>query len=222
MLAVRSWTAYELTQQLRRSLRFVWPSSEGHLYREQKRLVELGWATVSAERVGGRKRKRYTITPPGRAAFQEWLATEPAVLKFEIEGVLRIFYADQGSTEDLVRSLRATSRSAEEMLNEMLGFVEDYLEEGGPLWMLENDLGGPGTRRLEFGGRTMFPERLHSIARVIDITTRLLATIGSFSAELAEEVSDWDTPVDQGLTPSTRRLLEAIRDRHVPSEPLTR
>ena len=39
-------TGYELTQQVRRSLRFVWPSSEGHLYREQKRLLELGWATV--------------------------------------------------------------------------------------------------------------------------------------------------------------------------------
>ena len=49
LLAVRSWTGYELTQQMRRSLRFVWSSSEGHLYREQTGLVELGWAAVEDE-----------------------------------------------------------------------------------------------------------------------------------------------------------------------------
>jgi hypothetical protein len=29
---VRSWTGYELTRQVHRSLRFIWPTSEGHLY----------------------------------------------------------------------------------------------------------------------------------------------------------------------------------------------
>ncbi len=77
MLAVRSWTGYELTSQVRRSLRFTWSSSEGHLYREQKRLVALGWATVEAESAGARPRKRYSITPAGEEALQDWLRTEP-------------------------------------------------------------------------------------------------------------------------------------------------
>ena len=76
-LAVRSWTGYELTQQVRRSLRFVWPVSEGHLCREQKRLIELGWATVEREPAGRRTRNRFSITEPGRAALADWLATEP-------------------------------------------------------------------------------------------------------------------------------------------------
>ena len=214
MLAVRSWTGYELTHQLRRSLRFVWPSSEGHLYREQKRLVDLGWAMASSDVDGRRTRNRYTITPAGEAALREWLATEPDEPRFEIEGILRIFYADQGSTEDLVRSLRATASSAQDMLNEMLGFVDDYLEEGGPLWMLENGVGGPNQKRLEHNGRIQYPERLHVIARVIDIISQLLATISTYASASAEEASDWTMTTDPGLTPSTRQLLEAIRDRH--------
>ena len=59
LLAVKSWTGYELTQQARRSLRYAWPSSEANLYREQQRLVRMGWATVEAEAVGDRTRCRH-------------------------------------------------------------------------------------------------------------------------------------------------------------------
>jgi DNA-binding PadR family transcriptional regulator len=214
LLAVRSWTGYELTQQLRRSLRFVWPSSEGHLYREQKRLVDLGWATVTVEPVGERSRKRYTITAEGEAALAEWLESKPGEPRFEIEGILRVFYGDLGSPDDLAGALEATAAAAQNMLDEMLDFVDEYLEEGGPLSMLEQGLGGPGADRLEFRGRVMFPERLHVIARVIDITARLLTTIVEFANDMAEQVKAWPTTTDPILTASTRRTLEAIRNRH--------
>ena len=214
MLAVRPWTGYEMTKQLRRSLRFVWPSSEGHLYREQKRLVDLGWATVTEEAAGRRTRKRYEITPDGVRALQEWLATEPGEPRFEVEGILRIFYADQATPEDLQRSLSATAASARVMLDEMLGYVDEYLDEGGPLWMLEHGVGGPGEDRLEYKGRVQYPERLHVIARAIDITTRLLFTIEVFAEEMSSEAGAWPTTTDPGLTPSTRRLLEAIQRRY--------
>ena len=213
MLAVRSWTGYELTQQLRRSLRFVWPSSEGHLYREQKRLVDLGWAVVATEPAGKRTRKRYTITDEGREALQRWLATEPEEPHFEIEGVLRMFYADQGTVADLAASMESTASTARAMLAEMTGFATEYLEDGGPLTMLEQDVGGPGQERLEFHGRVQYPERLHGVAMVIDLTTRLLATIESFMGEASDEVAAWSSTTDRGTTASTRRRLEAISVR---------
>ncbi len=37
---------------------------------------------------------------------------------------------------------------ARSMLDEMLGFVDEYLDEGGPLWMLERGVGGPEGDRL--------------------------------------------------------------------------
>lgn len=213
MLAVRSWTGYELTQQLRRSLRFVWSSSEGHLYREQKRLVDLGWAKVDKEAVGARQRNRYTITPEGKAALRDWLATTPEEPHFEIEGMLRVFHGNHGTVGNLVSSMELTAESARSMLDEILGFVDEYLEDGGPMWMLEQNLGGPG-ERLEFHGRTMFPERLHVIALVIDAVTRLLTDLEKFCSASAAEVSTWETTTDHSLTPATRRRLEAIRDRN--------
>lgn len=220
LLASRSWTGYELTKQVRRSLRFVWPVSEGHLYREQKRLVDLDWATVDAEPAGERSRKRYTITEEGRAALRDWLATEPAEPHFQIEGILRTFFGDQARPDELADSMVASAQSARAMLDEMLDIVDEYLEEGGPLWMLEHGVGGPGTDRLEFHERPMFPERLHVVALAIDITTQLLHTLEAFFTDAAEQVGSWPTTTDHSITPTTRARLERLRShRTPPTEP---
>jgi DNA-binding PadR family transcriptional regulator len=211
MLAVRPWTGYELTRQVRRSLRFVWNSSDGHLYREQRRLVEMGWATVEEEAAGQRSRKRYSITAAGRAALTEWLATDPEEPHFQIEGVLRTFFGDQGSPDDLAASMRTTATAARSMLEEMFGFVEEYLEEGGPMSMLEQGLATAD--RLEFHGRPMFPERLHSVALAIDVTTQLLETLDVFFTAASEQVATWPGTADASTTPATRTRLEAIQAR---------
>ncbi len=218
LLAVRSWTGYELTQQMRRSLRFVWSSSEGHLYREQKGLVELGWAAVEDEQAGARTRKRYTITAAGEAALREWLTTAPQEPHFEIEGLVRLFHGSHGSVADLAASMDATADAARAMLDEMLGFVDEYLADGGPLWMLEHGINGATASEAgppaEFAGRPMFPGRLHVIALVIESTTTLLASVESFARSTASEVRGWASTTDPAATPATRARLEAVRKRH--------
>jgi len=213
MLSVRSWTGYELTQQMRRSLRFIWPSSEGHLYREQKRLVDLGWASVEEEAAGERTRNRYTITDLGRAALAEWLASKPEEPQFRVEGILRSFFGDQGTPQQLASSMQTTAESARSMLDEMLGFVDEYLEEGGPLWMLEQGISEPGGDRIEFHGRPMYPERLHVVALAIDVTTQLLETIHSYFEDAADRVASWPSTTDISITPETRQRLERVQSR---------
>ncbi len=210
LLAVRSWTGYELTRQIRRSLRFVWSVSDGHLYREQRRLVDLGWATVEEEPAGRRSRKRYTITAAGRTALAAWLDTEPEEPHFQIEGVLRMFFGDQSRPEALVAAAESTAEASRSMLEEMQGFAVEYLEAGGPLSMLEAGISGPEDVRREFHGRPMYVERLHTVALAIDVTTRLLATLEEFSRETAAEVTRWTSTSDPTLTPATRQRLEAI------------
>lgn len=209
MLATRPWTGYELTQQVRRSLRFVWPTSEGHLYREQRRLVELGWASVEVEAVGGRSRKRYAITAAGRAALAQWLATEPQEPQFQVEGVLRAFYGDSGSVEDLVAALRSTLEGARVMRAQLVGFAEEYLSEDGPLALLETGRGGPGDRQVVHG-RPAFPERLPVVALAVDATLRLLEALEAFSDEAVRELADWPGTADPALAAVTRARLEAL------------
>jgi DNA-binding PadR family transcriptional regulator len=213
LLSVRSWTGYELTNQLRRSLRFVWPSSEGHLYREQKRLIDLGWATVTREPAGKRHRNRYTITRAGRTALQDWLRTEPSEPGLEIEGLVRMFYGDQGSVDDMLRSMEATSRMARSMLDTLIGFVDEYLEAGGPLSILESGREGGGQEAPEFHGRPQFPARLHVVALVLDVTTALLAEVETSLTSAVEEVRTWPSTTDVRVAPLTRIRLEKIRNR---------
>lgn len=196
LLAVRSWTGYELTRQARRSLRYLWPASEAHLYREQKRLVRLGWAAAEQEMVGRRPRKRYSITPEGRAALQGWAGSPPQPPGFEVEGIVRTFFGDQGSVEALAASMRTTSDQARQMLDEMLGFVDEYLENGGP-----------------------FPHRLHVIALAVEIITDLLGTLEEFFQRAADEVDTWDTTQHRGLDTATRNRLQEIRRRHQRTAP---
>jgi DNA-binding PadR family transcriptional regulator len=219
LLAIRSWTGYELTQQLRRSLHFVWPSSEGHLYREQHRLIELGWASMGREPVGRRQRKRYTITDEGRAALRAWLRTEPGPPRLEIEGLVRMFYGDQGDVQDMLGSIEATRDQARTMLDALVGFADEYLEPGGPLEMLE-----AGTRPTEsqvprlFRGRPQFPERLPFVALVLDVTTTLLADLDTALAAAAEDVESWSSTTNGTVTP-TRARLERIRQRRPRASP---
>ncbi|MGH2778624.1 MAG: PadR family transcriptional regulator [Actinomycetota bacterium] len=191
LLAVQPWSGYELTKQARRSLLYVWPSSEAHLYREQRRLERLGWASVEKERVGSRVRNRYTITSAGRNALQAWLRTEPSGPVVQMEGMLRLFFADHGGVDDLAGSLAATARGAREGINDMLGFVDEYLETGGP-----------------------FPDRLHLVAMAMELYLRTLSEIEDFCATASSEVAEWETTVGLGLTDATRDRLKKIRDRY--------
>lgn len=215
MLAIRPWTGYELTNQLRRSLHFVWPSSEGHLYREQKRLIELGWAEVTREPAGKRYRNRYAITVAGREALRTWLGTEPGEPRLEIEGLVRILYADQSGIDDLLRSIETTERMARSMLGTLTAFAGEYLEPGGPLSMLESGGGErpDGVAAPVFRGRPQVPERLHVVALVLDVTTSLLAELAEALSRSAEEVQAWPSPTDDRLTPLTRARLERILER---------
>ncbi len=210
MLATRSWTGYELTRQVGRSLRFIWPTSDGHLYREQKRLVSEGWAVVEKEKVGLRHRNRYAITEAGRAALREWLTRPPEEPHLQIEGILRAFYAEQGSVGDLRQSMEVTAQGARAMLQDLRAFAEEYVETGGPLDMLEGGIGGPA-ERLDFRGRIMFPERLPSVALSLDITTQLLEVVERFFATEAASLVEDDA--EQALSSGTRQRLEQIIER---------
>ena len=105
LLAIRSWTTYELATQMDRTLRWFWPRARSKLYEEPKKLVGHGLAEASLGAHGRRPRTLYSITPSGRQALAAWLGAASAVPTFESEHILRVFYAEQGSTADLQATL---------------------------------------------------------------------------------------------------------------------
>jgi hypothetical protein len=126
-----------------------------------------------------------------------------------------MFYGDQGSVDDLVDTMAATSRMAGSMVDTLVGFAEEYLEAGGPLSVLE--AGRDASQESDvFHGRPQFPERLHVVALVLDVTTRLLAELQATLVAATEEARGWPSTTDTLLTPLTRKRLEAVRDRRHP------
>jgi DNA-binding PadR family transcriptional regulator len=193
LLGIQSWTAYELVAQVRRNMYIVWPRSEAHLYAELKRIVERGHA--SAEVVEGRRRQatRYTITAEGRAALEEWLGTEPAPPLLEVEGILRLFLADQGSKEDLRAAIESTKRQASGLLAYGATIGEELLSTGG-----------------------LFPQRLHLTERVSAFLGEYLVLLVDWCDETLKEIDTWPDTRGVGLTPQARERLELLRARYNP------
>ena len=59
------------------------------------------------------------LTDAGRAALTAWLRTEPEPPRLEIEGLVRMFYGDQGDVTDMLRSMQSTQAMARAMLEEL-------------------------------------------------------------------------------------------------------
>src|SRR5690349_8389298 len=95
LLALRSWSTYELTQQMQRGLHYFWRSAESGVYQEPKNLVAHGLATAQVDHVGRRPRTVYTITPKGLEALREWLAVHPAPAHLALEGLVKVWMGEQ-------------------------------------------------------------------------------------------------------------------------------
>src|SRR6478672_10534302 len=107
LLAVKDWTTYELATQMDRTLSRFWPRARSKLYEEPKKLVAAGLAEATVGTHGRRPRTVYAITPAGRRALGAWIRADSTPPAFESEQLLKVFYAENGTTADLAAGLLA-------------------------------------------------------------------------------------------------------------------
>ena len=97
-----SGTSYDLKRWADESVGYFWTFPRSQLYAEPQRLAALG-LLEEVQEPGGRRRRTYRLTDAGRAALQRWL-TEPAgVPELRDLGLLKLFFAEQGSPQDVSR-----------------------------------------------------------------------------------------------------------------------
>jgi len=171
LLAMRSWSAYELSQQMRRNVGEFWPRAERGIYNEPKKLVARGLARSTDATNGRRTRTIYTITPAGRRALRTWLASEPvSVPQLESEHHLRIAFCENGTTEDALRTLDALRDHAQSQRRMIEDIARSYDDGHGP-----------------------YPER----ARIIALMTRFFADYYALTEDWADwaatEIAKWET-----------------------------
>lgn len=195
LLALKPWTTYELTQQVERALGKFWPRTQSKLYEEPKRLVAHGFARAKPETVGKRPRTVYAITPKGRRALAAWLPTPSAGPALEFEALIKIFFAEFGSRDDLLATIDGVREWTAETVESGMPIVRGYLAGEGP-----------------------FPQRLPWILLVGQFLADYEAMVGRWADWAAGVVESWPddvrrAPVDLGPLEAMGRRSEAYLRR---------
>jgi PadR family transcriptional regulator, regulatory protein AphA len=192
LLAIGAHSAYELTQQMERTLRFFWPRAASKLYEAPKLLASLGLARADREAVGRRPRTRYTITSDGRRALQRWLATRRIMpIELESEALLRVWFGRFGTIEDLRAAIEDVQTQAQANLGWGTSIAQEYLAEGLP------------------------PERGHISVLTFRFLWDFNVMLDRWATWAQEELSNWHDvePTPERMARAAAILREALSER---------
>ena len=176
LLSVRQWSTYELAKQVRRSLRWFWPRTERKIYDEPKRLVAEGLATATRQYTGQRPRTVYGITNQGRDELSRWLDRPPVTRSVEFEGMLKLFFADAGSLDQLTATLTAIERDAADRLAELAEVNKQNL-----------------------AGTNKFPQRLHLSVLALRLHVEQEIVVYNWARWARDQAATWKSTRDPGV-----------------------
>ena len=180
----RPWTTYELAKQAKRSLSWFWPRAERQLYDTPKTLVTLGYARAAVHATGKRPSTLYSITAAGRKALTEWLDREGRAPLFEFEQLIRVFFAEHGSSEQLLHTLMRMERQSLDAQRELADIVNEIDD-------------------VTAGDRTAVN------ALSIQLVAELHRTTLAWTRWAQHTVASWDSPADNWHGAST--VFDAVR-----------
>ncbi len=175
LLSLKSWTTYELAKQVQRSLGWFWPRAERKLYDEAKRLAAEGLAMSESEMTGKRPRTVYGVTRRGRNALRQWLGEPPDPPTLEFEGMIKVFFADGGTLEQLRATLTSIAETADARLAELEAKVDELERDDVP-----------------------FPERLHLNALGLRFILDHERSIGTWARWALDQTAGWSSTTDPG------------------------
>jgi DNA-binding PadR family transcriptional regulator len=186
LLAMKSWTTYELAQHMDRSLGRLWPRAVSKVYEEPKKLAGFGLAIGSAEMVGRRPRTVYSITPKGRRALSSWLAKPTGgrpVLEFE--ALMKVFFGENGTKADTLAALDSISAWSRADRAEHIAVASGYAS-----------------------GHGAFPARAPQIALTARFVFEFSEMVGRWAAWATSIVERW--PDNPKLAEPERQVFEDI------------
>lgn len=186
LLAIKPWSTYELAKQMQRDLRFVWPRAESKLYAEPKKLIAHGLASANSEPRGKRRRTVYSITPAGRRALAAWLETAAAPPRWESESIVKLLFATNGTTEQLLAHLRHFRDHATARWKAVAAIFRPYLDGDEP-----------------------FPNRTHVNVLAARLALETARAEALWADRAIEEVQTWHTTAQPQDRASTLAPLEA-------------
>jgi DNA-binding PadR family transcriptional regulator len=142
LLTIEPMSGYDLGQNIRTSVGYIWNESYGQIYPNLKKLAAEGMVTSKTERQEGKPdRHIYAITKKGRKRLAAWLEVKPQPEIPRNELLLKLFFGAQVSpeisiqhVERMVESERAFLREFKRIELEEISKNEQYPDT--PYWKM--------------------------------------------------------------------------------------
>jgi PadR family transcriptional regulator, regulatory protein AphA len=125
-------TGYDIKRTTDVSTRYFWRASYGQIYPELRGLEQSGLVVSREEPYGRRRRKVYELTPNGEQALSDWLHGETDLFEMRDEGLLRLFFGDLVSNEELLGLVRRRREWYELSRDEFRGLAAEFADEIEP------------------------------------------------------------------------------------------
>ena len=107
LLALRAMTVYEINKALERGVSLFYSASFGSINAAVGKMLAKGWISGQEAVENGRNKRLFHLTPAGRQAFQNWLASEIEAEKVKDPGLTRLYFLGFSDPEERVRVLEA-------------------------------------------------------------------------------------------------------------------
>ena len=134
------------------------------------------------EHTGQRARTVYRVTDDGRAALRDWLGEAPAPRSSEFEGMVKVFFADAGTKEQLLATLDRIADEARQRLETLAAMAASDMP---------------------------FPRRMHLRALGLALQCEQTRAVLRWARWAGEQVAGWPAADDPGSWDS-RAVLEHL------------
>jgi PadR family transcriptional regulator AphA len=109
-------TGYDIKRTIEVSTRFFWNASYGQIYPELRRLEHAGLVRSETDQASGRRRTLYSLTPAGEQTLHEWLTGPGDLFDMRDEALLKLFFGDLLTPDEVLANLRRRREGFERVL----------------------------------------------------------------------------------------------------------
>lgn len=114
LLMLSPMTGYELQQFIKKNLALICSHSAGSVQTALSKLEKEGKVTASEAAQGKRRKRIFSITDTGRAAFASWVAQPMQADKVKNMELSRLFFSGLAKPEERLEAIRDYIRQMEE------------------------------------------------------------------------------------------------------------
>lgn len=102
-------SGYDIKRIFDHTLAPMWGAAHSQIYKELRRMKELGWVEMEREEQEARPdRKVYTMTEAGKLALGAWQGQPPEVFQLRDELLLKVLFGSFAARDDLAKNLRSS------------------------------------------------------------------------------------------------------------------